>query len=70
MIKIEGNRDLVRDETSQAVINTDVQAFSRARQLKSRIRTQDKEINTLKEEVNEMKSILLQINERLKWQEQ
>ena len=32
--------------------------------------SQDNEINTLKEEVNDMKNILLQINERLKWQEQ
>ncbi len=32
--------------------------------------TQESEINTLREEVNEMKNILLQMNERLKWQEQ
>ena len=38
--------------------------------LKNRIKTQDSEINTLKEEINEMKDILVQINERLKWQEQ
>jgi hypothetical protein len=70
MIKIEGNTNLVRDEETRAVINTNVQAFSKARQIRSRISSQDKEINTLKEEVFEMKNILHQINERLKCQEQ
>ena len=70
MVKIEGNSNLVRDENSTAVINTDTQGLNRAKLLKSRTSTQDREINTLKEEINEMKDILLQINERLKWQEQ
>ena len=70
MIKIDGNNNLVRDEETMAVINTDSSGLNRAKLLKSRITTQDNEINTLKEEVNEMKNILLQINERLKWQEQ
>ena len=70
MIKIEGNNNLVRDENTTAVINTDTQGLNRAKLLKSRISTQDREINTLKEEINEMKDILLQINERLKCQEQ
>ena len=69
-IKVEGNPHLYRDEESFAIINTDTNAFIRAKKIKERINTQDNEINTLKEEVNEMKNILLQINERLKWQEQ
>ena len=70
MVKIEGNNNLVRDENSMAVINTDSSGLNRAKLLKNRIKTQDSEINTLKEEINEMKDILVQINERLKWQEQ
>jgi|TARA_B110000483_G_C18086929_1_gene500395 hypothetical protein len=70
MIKIEGNTNLVRDESNTAVINTDSQSLTRAKLLKTRISSQDNEINTLKEEVNNMKSLLLQINERLKCQEQ
>ena len=69
-IKVEGSQNLYRDEDSSAIINTDTTALSRAKLLKSRISTQDREINTLKEEINEMKNILVQINERLKWQEQ
>ena len=70
MIKIDGNNNLVRDEENMAVINTDTSGLNRAKLLKRRITSQDTEINTLKEEVNEIKELLLQMNERLKWQEQ
>ena len=66
MSKIEGHSTLVRDDETMAVINTDSTALRNAK----RIKTQDSEINTLRQEVNEMKDILLQINERMKWQEQ
>lgn len=69
-IKVEGSQHLYRDEDSFAIINKDTTALRRAKMIKEKIKTQDSEINTLKEEVNEMKNILLQINERLKWQEQ
>ena len=70
MIKIEGNTNLLRDESNAAVINTDLQALVKARLVKSRISGQSNEINTLKEEVNSIKDLLIQINERLKCQEQ
>lgn len=70
MIKIDGNNNLIRDEENMAVINTDTSGLNRAKLLKRRITGQDTEINTLKEEVNEIKELLLQMNERLKWQEQ
>ena len=37
MIKIEGNTNLLRDESNAAVINTDSQALVKARLVKSRI---------------------------------
>ena len=70
MIKIDGNNNLVRDEETMAVINTDSSGLNRAKLLKNRITGQDREINTLKEEVNEIKNLLIQMNEKLKWQEQ
>ena len=70
MIKIDGNNNLVRDEENMAVINTDTSGLNRAKLLKRRITGQDTEINTLKEEVNEIKELLIQMNERLKCQEQ
>ena len=69
-IKVEGSQHLYRDEDNFAIINTDTTALTKAKMLKNRITTQDREINTLKDEVNEIKELLLQMNERLKWQEQ
>tara|TARA_X000000368_G_C22870764_1_gene640793 strand:- start:464 stop:682 length:219 start_codon:yes stop_codon:yes gene_type:complete len=69
-IKVEGSNTLYRDEDNFAIINKDTNGLTRAKRVKERITIQDSEINTLKDEINEMKDILLQINERLKWQEQ
>ena len=70
MSKIEGQPSLERDDNNMAVINTDTAAYKRYKAQKEKYRAQESEINTLREEVNEMKNILLQMNERLKWQEQ
>ena len=70
MSKIEGQPNLIRDDSNMAIINKDTSTLIKARMLKERYRNQENEINTLREEVQEMKQILLQINEKLKWQEQ
>ena len=70
MSKIEGQSNLVRDDENMAVINTDTKALFQARARKARQIKQASEINTLKREVQEMKKLLLQINEKMKWQEQ
>ena len=41
-----------------------------AKAAKERRTLEKDEINTLKDEINEMKEMLLQINEKMKWQEQ
>ncbi len=70
MSKIKGHLSLIRDDGNMAVINTDSLALRNAKRIKERYKTQDSEINTLRQEVKDMKDILLQINERMKWQEQ
>jgi hypothetical protein len=70
MSRIEGQPTLVRDDGNMAVINTDSSSLLKAKKLKERHKSQDSEINILRQEVNDMKDILLQINERMKWQEQ
>ena len=70
MSKVKGYSYLERDDNNNAVLNKDIDAFTRARAAKERRKTERDEINTLKEEINDMKGILLQINEKLKWQEQ
>ena len=70
MSKIEGQTSLIRDDNNMAVVNTDTNALHKAKATKARYIKQNSEINTLKREVKDMKEILLQINEKLKWQEQ
>jgi len=70
MSRIEGNPNLLRDDENMAIINTDTNALFKARARKARQIKQASEINTLKREVKDMKEILLQINEKLEWQEQ
>ena len=70
MSRIKGQTNLFRDDENMAVINTDTKALFKARARKARQIKQASEINTLKREVQEMKKLLLQINEKMKWQEQ
>ena len=70
MSRIKGQTNLIRDDENMAIINTDTNALFKARARKARQIKQASEINTLKREVREMKKLLLQINEKLQWQEQ
>ena len=70
MSKIVGQPNLIRDDSNMAIINKDTSTLIKARILKERYRNQESEINTLREEVQEMKQILLQINEKLQWQQE
>ena len=70
MSRIKGQTNLFRDDENMAIINTDTNALFKARARKARQIKQASEINTLKREVREMKELLLQINEKMKWQEQ
>ena len=70
MSKIEGHNDLIRDDNNLSIINNDRNGFLQARRAKQLRQTQKNEINSLKDDINEMKEMLLQINERMKWQEQ
>jgi hypothetical protein len=70
MSRIKGQTNLFRDDENMAIINTDTNALFKARARKARQIKQASEINTLKQDMKDMKKILLQINEKMKWQEQ
>jgi hypothetical protein len=70
MSKISGQTSLIRDDSNMAIVNTDTKALHKAKATKARYIKQNSEINTLKREVKDMKEILLQINEKLQWQQE
>lgn len=62
--KVEGHTTLVREESSQAIVNTDVESYRLVLHRREVIRTQRNEINTLKLEVTEIKTLLRTLIER------
>ena len=64
--KVEGHVDLVRDETSSAIINTNVEQYRLVMKRREVMKeAQRSEINTLKQEVTEIKGLLKDIIEKL-----
>ena len=64
-ITVEGHNDIVRDETSQAIINTDTEQYRSVMRRRQLISNQKNEINALKQEVTEIKDLLKDIIEKL-----
>lgn len=59
--RVEGHSNLLRDEESSAIVNTDIEQWKLAKQRKIRFQNQANEINSLKSEVGEIKTILRDI---------
>ena len=63
--RVEGHVDLVRDESSSAIINTNVEQYRLVMKRREVMKAQRSEINTLKQEVTEIKDLLKDIIEKL-----
>ena len=64
-INVEGYNDIVREESSQAIINTDTEQYRLVIKRRELMRNQKEEIRTLKDEVTEIKILLQNIVEKL-----
>ena len=69
-IKVEGHSDLVRDESSNAIVNTNKAAYlmakkraDEAQRQRDEIRQTARELNSLKSEMHEIKNMLLKLVE-------
>ena len=69
-IQVEGHADLVRDEESKAIINTNKSAYQiakkradEAQRQRDEIRQTTRELNSLKSEMHEIKNMLLKLVE-------
>lgn len=70
-IKVEGHSELVREENSHAIINTDTTTYvsymrmmQNKKKQKDQLRDAVREINSLKCEMHEIKSLLMQMMEK------
>jgi hypothetical protein len=64
-INVEGYSDIVREESSQAIINTDTEQYRLMIKRRELMRNQKEEIQTLKNEVTEIKILLQNMVEKL-----
>tara|TARA_Y100000590_G_C15323010_1_gene864726 strand:+ start:429 stop:632 length:204 start_codon:yes stop_codon:yes gene_type:complete len=60
-IKVEGHTNLVRDEESHAIINTDVEQYRLTMRRRQIMRSQKDEINSLRTEITEIKDLLREL---------
>ena len=65
-IKVKGHTHLVRDLKSQAIINTDSDAYARYMTRKAKQSKKDDEMRKVVREVNEIKSEMFEIKDLLK----
>ena len=65
-IKVKGHTHLVRDLKSQAIINTDSDAYARYMARKAKQSKKDDEMRKVVREVNEIKSEMFEIKYLLK----
>ena len=64
-IKVEGHRDLVRDNNNGAILNINKDEISAARKRKLERKQKEQEIVDLKNEVGEIKNMLNKLIEKL-----
>ena len=65
-VKVKGHTHLVRDLKSQAIINTDSDAYARYMARKAKQSKKDDEMRKVVREVNEIKSEMFEIKDLLK----
>ena len=56
--------ELIRDELSHAIINTDVEQYRLTIRRREMMKSQRNEINTLKQEVTDIKNLLRELIEK------
>ena len=65
-LKVQGHTHLVRDLKSQAIINTDSDAYARYMARKAKQQKKDDEVRKVIRDVNEIKTEMFEIKKMLK----
>jgi len=62
--KVKENPDLVKDTTTQAVINTNTSAFSARRDQLDKLKAKNSEIETMKADIEELKKLIKKLGSK------
>jgi len=66
MIPVEGHKNLYRDESSGAIINTNSIEYEKYLKLKKQKNSEKNEIESLKKDVEYIKNMLIEISSKIK----
>ena len=61
MIRVEGHKDLYRDEESGAIVNCDTNGYNEYVKMRSDKKRQKDEIQKMKKDIDEIKSLLMEL---------
>jgi len=61
MIRVEGHKNLYRDEKSGAIINCDITSYNSYLNMLEQKQLQKSEIDRMKEDIDEIKSLLKEL---------
>ena len=64
-IQVEGHSNLLRDESSTAIVSNDTNSYELYKKRRETFKVQRNEINTLKNEVGEIKELLHTLIEKV-----
>ena len=65
LVRINGQKDLAKDEDTGAVLNTDVEEVEQAREIKEKRKEKEEEFAQLKDDVSEHKDMMKQLIEKM-----
>lgn len=69
LVRINGQKDLAKDEETGAVLNTDVEQVEQAREIKEKRKEKEDEFTQLQEDVSELKMMMKQLLEKMSKEE-
>lgn len=65
MIRVEGHKNLYRDEETGAIINNDSSGYESYIRQRNKLKSQRVEIDSMKKDISEIKDLLAKIVEKL-----
>ena len=64
MLRVDGHKNLYRDDSSGAIINTDTVSYKQYMKLKERKKNEKQELDSLRSELDEIKSLLKELQHK------
>ena len=64
MLRVDGHKNLYRDDSSGAIVNTDTVSYKQYMKLKEKKKNEKEEIDRLRSELDEIKSLLKELQHK------